>query len=71
MDDDPFRHLWEDDPPRASSGRPAVGNDAQLVPLARAQDAVCPVEGSWVPLGPRRALARLATRAGHVGAMKP
>jgi hypothetical protein len=45
MDDDPFRHLWEDDPPRASSGRPAVGNDAQLVPLARAQDAVCPVEG--------------------------
>jgi hypothetical protein len=36
MDDDPFRQPWEDEGPRASSGRPAGGGDALLVPLARA-----------------------------------
>jgi hypothetical protein len=46
-DEDRLRHPWEDDPPRASPGRPADGgNDALLIPLARAQDAVARLEAS-------------------------
>jgi hypothetical protein len=61
MDDDPFLHPWEDDPPRASPSRPAGGNDALLIPLARAQDAVARLEAS-VAAAPDDVAAGLGSR---------
>ena len=48
-EDDPWlRQPWEDadPPPRQTSGGAATGNDALLIPLARAQDAVARLEAS-------------------------
>ena len=53
----------EDPPPRQTSGRPARGTEALLIPLARAQDGVARLEAA-IATAPDAVAAGLRARPG-------